>query len=63
MDFGREFVSYLLKKGIKNQEFWTIAHSGDTGGLWYDDCDTLNMNKYNIIKPLLVEQRRFLRGH
>lgn len=53
MEFGREFAAYLLKKGIKNQEFWTIAHSGDTGGLWYDDCENINYRKYEIIKPLL----------
>jgi hypothetical protein len=55
MWFGRDFARYLLDKKIKNQFFWTVAHSGDTGGLWQDDCDTLNMAKYQIIKPLLVE--------
>ena len=31
MDFGNRFSDYLLEKGIKNQCFWTISHSGDTG--------------------------------
>lgn len=54
MWFGREFSKYLLNKKILNQFFWTIAHSGDTGGLWKDDCQTIDMAKYDIIKPLLL---------
>jgi aryl-phospho-beta-D-glucosidase BglC (GH1 family) len=53
--FGRDFAKYLKEKGIKNQFFWTIAHSGDTGGLWLDDCETINWTKYDIIKPLLED--------
>lgn len=53
LQFGRDFSSYLKEKGILNQCFWTIAHSGDTGGLWYDDCETINWTKYDIIKKLL----------
>lgn len=53
MEWGRQFVSYLHEKKIKNHCFWTIAHSGDTGGLWQDDCETLNQNKLNVLKPLL----------
>lgn len=54
LDFGREFTSYLVEKHIHNSCFWTIAHSGDTGGLWYDDCENINWNKYDILKKLLV---------
>jgi hypothetical protein len=54
MQFGREFTDYLLDKGIYNQCFWTIAHSSDTGGLWKDDCENINWNKYEIIKKLLA---------
>lgn len=53
MDFGNRFSEYLLEKQLVNQCFWTIAHSGDTGGLWYDDCQNVNQNKLNIIKKLL----------
>lgn len=55
MWFGRDFSNYLISKKIKNQIFWTVAHSGDTGGLWKDDCQTIDMEKYNIIKPLLLD--------
>lgn len=53
MWWGKAFVSYLQEKKIKNHCFWTIAHSGDTGGLWSDDCENLNQNKLAVIKPLL----------
>lgn len=54
MWFGRDFAKYLKDKGIKNHFFWTIAHSGDTGGLWMDDCENVNWAKYDIIKPLFI---------
>lgn len=47
-----KFISYLKERGIRNTFFWTIAHSGDTGGLWWDDCQNINWEKYNIIKTL-----------
>ena len=53
LEFGREFVAYLLEKKIRNWMFWTIAHSGDTGGLWFDDCENIDQVKLAIIKPLL----------
>lgn len=54
MEWGKSFVSYLQEKGVKNHCFWTIAHSGDTGGLWKDDCETLNTKKVDVLKPLLL---------
>lgn len=53
LKWGREFVSYLNEKGIRNHCFWTVAHSGDTGGLWEDDCETLNPNKLEIVQSIL----------
>lgn len=53
LEFGRQFVAYLIEKKIHNQQIWTVANSGDTGGLWYDDCDTINQNKLAILRPLL----------
>jgi hypothetical protein len=53
MQWGKDFVKYLVEKKIYNHCFWTIAHSGDTGGLWQDDCQTLNNRKLDILKPLL----------
>lgn len=51
-EWARQFISYLKKNNITDTYFWTIAHSGDTGGLWFDDCDNLDIEKYNIIKTL-----------
>lgn len=53
LNWGQGFVNYLLEKGIRNHCFWTVAHSGDTGGLWQDDCETLEQEKLEILKPLL----------
>lgn len=53
MEFGERFTSYLVEKHITNHCFWTIAHSGDTGGLWNDDCEHINMNKVKILQKLL----------
>lgn len=52
MEWGNTFVSYLVSRGIHNHCFWTIAHSGDTGGLWQDDCETFNENKMAILETL-----------
>jgi len=30
--------------------FWTISRSGDTGGLWKDDCMTKEQSKFDILK-------------
>jgi hypothetical protein len=54
LKWGREFVGYLKEKGIRNHCFWTVAHSGDTGGLWEDNCETLNLNKLEIIQSILL---------
>ena len=48
--WAERFTDYLKKRNIKDNYFWTIAHSGDTDGLWYDDCENINWEKYNIIK-------------
>lgn len=58
--WGKLFISWLKKKGIKNTWFWTIAVSDDTSGLWYDDCLTFNWDKYEIVKSLW-EEKRYLR--
>jgi hypothetical protein len=53
MQWGKAFVCYLEEKNIKNHCFWTVAHSGDTGGLWKDDCQTVETAKLGVLKPLL----------
>lgn len=56
LQFGREFTQYLIDKGIKNWAFWCLAHSGDTGGLWFDDCENIDWAKYDILKKLIDQQ-------
>ncbi len=52
VQWAKEFVAYLKKNNIRDTYFWTIAHSGDTGGLWKDNCEDVDMEKYEIIKSL-----------
>lgn len=53
-DFGwaRQFIAYLRRKGIQDGCFWTIAHSSDTDGLWYDNCNEIDWEKYKILDVL-----------
>ena len=51
-DWAIRFTDYLVKRDIKDNYFWTTAHSGDTDGLWYDDCENINWEKLDIIKKL-----------
>lgn len=49
MPWFRNYLSYLLSRNISNLCLWTIAHSGDTGGLWKDDCQTLEHEKVDLL--------------
>jgi hypothetical protein len=61
--WAQSFIRWLKQMGIRDNYFWTIAHSGDTGGIWYDDCENIDWSKYDIIKTLWYDERRFLRGN
>lgn len=52
VEWATRFIEYLKKKRILNTAFWTIAHSGDTDGIYFDDCTTLDQTKYNLLKTL-----------
>lgn len=45
VQWADHFINYLLSRNITDACFWTIALSGDTGGLWKDDCDTFEISK------------------
>lgn len=49
MPWLRSYLDYLTLRNISNLCFWTIAHSTDTGGLWKDDCETMEHEKVDII--------------
>lgn len=51
-EWAIRFTDYLIKRNIRDTYFWTIAHSGDTDGLWYDDCENINFEKLSIIQKL-----------
>jgi aryl-phospho-beta-D-glucosidase BglC (GH1 family) len=62
VDWAKRFIVYLKKKGIRNTAFWTVAHSMDTGGIFYDDCLTVDWKKLSILKDLWSEDRQYLRS-
>lgn len=49
MPWLQEYFKFLESRNITNLCFWTIAQSADTGGLWRDDCDTLEEEKVRIL--------------
>lgn len=54
-EWAWKFIDFLKGKGIRNTYFWTVAHSGDTGGLWWDDCNNINYEKYEQLKTLWTD--------
>lgn len=54
-DWAYRFIQYLKQKNVRDTYFWTIAHSSDTDGLWFDDCENINWDKFNMIKTLWDE--------
>lgn len=53
--WAKTFVEYLKKRGVTSTYYWCLAISGDTGGLWKDDCQTIEWEKYDILKTLWDE--------
>jgi hypothetical protein len=51
-DWARQFIAYLKRKNIRDACFWTVAHSGDTDGLWFDTCTEVDWAKYEVLDQL-----------
>lgn len=51
-NWAKQFIEYLKRKRVRNACFWTVAHSSDTDGMWFDDCLNVNWNKYKILDEL-----------
>lgn len=63
VDWARQLIAYLKRRNIMSDFFWTVALSGDTSGLWEDDCVTFQKEKYNLLKTLWETPRQYhLRG-
>lgn len=61
--WGKMFIDYLKRRNIQDSYFWCLSHSGDTHALFYDNCEDINWEKFNIIKTLWEKQeKRMLRG-
>lgn len=48
--WAKQFLGYLKNRNITNLCFWTIALSQDTGGIWKDDCETLEYSKIYLLQ-------------
>jgi len=53
-EYARNTIKLFQTEGIKDICFWTIAHSKDTGGLWYDDCETVDQAKVALFKSAFI---------
>jgi hypothetical protein len=60
-NWDERFISYLQRRNIHDNFYWTMANSGDTINIWENDCESLNWDVINKIK-LLWGERRNLRG-
>lgn len=49
MVWFKDFLKYLKRRNITNSFFWTYAVSGDTGGIFKDDCRTLELEKMRLL--------------
>ena len=62
VEWAIRFIAYLRKKKIEHTAFWTIAHSGDTDGIYFDDCENLDGQKMHLLQTLWADETRLLRG-
>lgn len=60
IEWGRRFVSYLKSRGIRDTFFWTLCNSQDTGGIYQQDCETLEQYKVDLIHDLWTQGGRKL---
>lgn len=56
MPWLRNYLEYLEQRNITNLCFWTISHSSDTGGLWKDDCETIEQAKIDLLADFFRHQ-------
>lgn len=63
MEWLKDFLSYLKQRNITNSFLWTYAVSGDTGGVFQDDCRTLEIEKMRLLWDYwgYTPPRRYLR--
>lgn len=61
VDWAVSFFRYLRQRTIYNVIFWTIAHSYDTGGIFKDDCETLDFTKVSMLNTFYQSSFKSLR--
>ena len=60
--WSRRFVDYLKKKDIRNTIYFTVAHTVDTGNVFFDDCLTIKYETVLLLHKLWDTDRRHLRS-
>ena len=64
MSWFKQFLEYLKSKNITNSFFWTYGISGDTGGIYKDDCLSVEWDKINLLWNYWgYKPKRYLRSH
>lgn len=58
-EWANRFVEWLNQQGIHNNFFWQATqNSGDTGGLYHNDCRDFEEDKFQIIQRLWKPDHR-----
>lgn len=61
-EWAEQFLAHVAKRNISSLCFWTIAFSGDTEGIFKDDCNDMFYDKVNILNSFYDKSLRRLRG-
>lgn len=53
VQWANSFIDYLKEKEVRDTYFWLCASSSsDTGGIYFNDCETIEWSKVNLLKKL-----------
>lgn len=56
VEWAVDFVNYLREKDLRDTFFWTWSfNSGDTGGILFEDCTTIDKTKVSILDDLWLD--------
>lgn len=61
-EWAEQFLANLARRRISSLCFWTIALSGDTDGIFKDDCVEIAHGKVNVLNAFYDRSLRRLRG-
>jgi hypothetical protein len=50
--WGWSMINYLKQKNTRDTYFWCLGISGDTGGIFYDNCEDIDNEKVKMLHNL-----------